>query len=109
MSDNLPIKRLDSHVAWSCAWYNVRQDRILLPDGSQGIYNVLQTPGQGSVWIVPLTPYREVVMIHTYRYTLGNGYGNCPPGALNLTKLHWKLHKRNCDKKSEDNRRTGTF
>ena len=48
-----PIVPLDSRRAWECPWYSVRQDRIALPDGGEGVYNVVELPD--AVWVVPVT------------------------------------------------------
>jgi len=75
-----PITTLDSHIAWECPWYRIRQDRIRLPDGSEGIYNVVQK--NDCVFIVPLTAAGEVVMIYCYRHTLGEWCWELPAGSL---------------------------
>ncbi|MCA9945839.1 MAG: hypothetical protein KC449_20290 [Anaerolineales bacterium] len=63
-----PFKTISSRIAWSCPWYAVRQDEILLPDGSQGVYNTVTKPT--AVWILPVTPQGEIVLCHSYRYTV---------------------------------------
>ena len=63
-----PFKQLDSKIAWSCDWYNVRQDSIQLPDGSIGQYNIVQKPP--AVWVLPVTKNKEIVLIYQYRYTV---------------------------------------
>jgi 8-oxo-dGTP pyrophosphatase MutT (NUDIX family) len=75
-----PITTIDSRIAWECPWYAVRQDRIQLPDNSEGVYNVIEMAG--SVWVVPITPAREVVLIHNYRYTLGEWCWELPAGGI---------------------------
>jgi 8-oxo-dGTP pyrophosphatase MutT (NUDIX family) len=82
-----PITRIDSHLAWECPWYSIRQDRIRLPDGGEGVYNVLQM--QHSVWTVPVTPSGDIVLIHNYRYTLGEWCWELPAGHIedNLTPM----------------------
>ncbi|MCI0399162.1 MAG: NUDIX hydrolase [Chloroflexi bacterium] len=43
-------------------------------------YNVVQHPG--AVWIIPVTPAGEVVMIYTYRYTVDDWCLEIPAGGL---------------------------
>ena len=75
-----PIKILASEIAWSCPWYSVRRDEILLPDGQRGEYNVVQHPG--AVWIVPVTPAGEIVMIYSYRHAVQDWCWEVPAGGL---------------------------
>jgi ADP-ribose pyrophosphatase len=75
-----PFKTLSSRIAWTSPWYSVRSDQIRLPDGSVGEYHVVQHPG--AVWVVPVTPAGEVVMIHTYRYTVDDWCWEVPAGGL---------------------------
>jgi 8-oxo-dGTP pyrophosphatase MutT (NUDIX family) len=55
------FKTLSQKIVWSCPWYSVRQDEILLPDGRPGVYNVVQK--EAAVWIVPVTAEKKVVLI----------------------------------------------
>lgn len=75
-----PFKQLDSKIAWSCDWYNVRQDTIQLPDGSIGQYNVVQKPP--AVWILPITHNKEIVLIHQFRYTVNDTCWEIPAGSV---------------------------
>jgi len=75
-----PIKILASEIAWSCPWYSVRRDEILLPGGQRGEYNVVQHPG--AVWIVPVTPAGEIVMIYSYRHAVQDWCWEVPAGGL---------------------------
>lgn len=75
-----PIKRLSGRVVWSCPWYQVRQDEILLPNGQSGVYHVVEHPG--AVWVVPITPAGEVILIRTYRYTVDDWCWEVPAGGL---------------------------
>lgn len=75
-----PFRTQASKIAWSCPWYSVRQDRILLPDGQRGVYNVVQHPG--AVWIVPLTSDGEIVLVYHYRYTVDDWCWEIPAGGM---------------------------
>ena len=80
MTNDHPIKTLDSRHAWDCPWYGVRQDRIRLPNGSEGVYNVLELPD--AVWIVPVTSTGEIALIRTYRYPLQKWGWEVPSGSI---------------------------
>ncbi|MGB1253507.1 MAG: NUDIX domain-containing protein [Candidatus Promineifilaceae bacterium] len=79
-SDSLPIQTLESHTAFSCRWYRVRKDAVLFPDGKQGEYNVVDVPP--CVFIVPVSPTGEIVLIHHYRHTLKRWVWEIPAGGI---------------------------
>jgi hypothetical protein len=74
-----PIGTVSSSIAWSCPWYNIRQDEILLPDGSSGTYNIVQKAP--SVWIVPVTADGKIVLLPWLSYSVRPTY---LPGCTNL-------------------------
>lgn len=74
-----PITPIDSRRAWDCPWYGVRQDRIRLPNGDEGVYNVLELPN--AVWVVPVTAEGEIVLLRHYRYPLGRWIWEVPAGG----------------------------
>ena len=78
--DSSPFTTLTSRIAWSCPWYNIRQDEIRLPDGSLGIYNVVQKPA--SVWIVPVTRDGSIILLRHYRYTVDDYCWEVPAGGI---------------------------
>ncbi len=75
-----PFKALSSRVAWSSPWYQIRQDEIIMPDGSDGVYHVIEKPD--AVWIVPLTVDGRIAMVHQYRYTIDDWCWEVPAGSL---------------------------
>lgn len=75
-----PFKVVSSRIAWSCPWYQVRQDELVTPSGERAIYNVIDKGP--AVWIVPVTPAYEVVMIYHYRHTVGAWCWEVPAGSV---------------------------
>lgn len=75
-----PFRTLGSRIAWECPWFRIRQDDVILPNGSPGVYNTVLHPG--AVWIVPLTTEGEIVLIHQFRYAVNDWCWELPAGAL---------------------------
>ena len=61
-------QRLDSRVVYKNPWISVREDEVLRPDGSPGIYGVVDT--RTATAVVVLTPQLEVYLVGQYRYTM---------------------------------------
>jgi 8-oxo-dGTP pyrophosphatase MutT (NUDIX family) len=79
-TDSHPITTLSSRRAWECPWYGVRQDRILLPGGIEGVYNVVEM--HDAVWVVPVTTAGEIVLLYHYRYPLKAWGWELPSGRV---------------------------
>ena len=77
-----PFVTLSSAVVWSSPWYSIRQDKILLPDGEEGTYNIVQK--NDAVWIVPALESGDIVLIHTYRYTVDDWCWEVPAGNVEV-------------------------
>jgi ADP-ribose pyrophosphatase len=73
-------KTLDSHFLWQSQWYNLRQDRLRTQDGHEFTYTLIDHPG--AVWVVPVTPDNQIVMIWQYRYTIDDWCYEVPAGGL---------------------------
>lgn len=64
-----PWRTLTSREVYANPWIRVREDEVLRPDGSPGLYGVVSmTPAVG---VVALTDADEVVMVGQWRYALG--------------------------------------
>lgn len=75
-----PFKTVSSRIAWSCQWYQVRQDEIITPDGQPGVYNVIEKAD--AVWIVPVTFDGRIAMVRQYRYTIDEWCWEVPAGSV---------------------------
>ncbi len=78
--EKAPIQTISSRIDWECPYYRVRRDAIRLPDGSAGIYNIVEAPD--SVFVVPVTADNRIVLIRNYRYTLGQWVWEVPAGSI---------------------------
>lgn len=61
-----PFTRLGSREVYANPWISVREDEVVRPDGSRGIYGVVSTPI--ATGVVALTESDEVVLVGQYRY-----------------------------------------
>ena len=75
-----PFTTLSQEIVWSCPWYQVRQDEILLPGGQRGVYNIVQKAP--AVWILPVTVDNQIVLIKSYRYTVDDWCWEIPAGSV---------------------------
>lgn len=80
MSSPRPYRVTHSEIAWSCPWYRVRQDQLQLPNGDTAVYNVIEKPD--AVYILPITPAGEIVLIRTYRHTIDQWSWELPAGNV---------------------------
>ena len=63
-----PWKTLGSRVVYKNPWITVREDSVICPDGSEGIYGVVVP--KIATGVVALTPQREVYLVGQFRYPL---------------------------------------
>ena len=66
MSFENPWKTRDSRVVYSNPWMTIREDRVIRPDGADGIYGVMET--RIATGVVALTPEKDVYLVGQYRY-----------------------------------------
>jgi 8-oxo-dGTP pyrophosphatase MutT (NUDIX family) len=73
-------QRLDTRIAYENQWIRVREDQVVKPDGSRGIYGVIEVVNP-AVFVVALTAREEVVLVEVDRYTIGRSSLEVPAGA----------------------------
>jgi len=61
-------------------WIRVREDEVVRPDGSPGIYGVVEVRSP-AVFVVPVTDAGEVVLVTVNRYTTGRATPEVPAGG----------------------------
>lgn len=61
-------------------WLSVREDGVIYPNGSEGIYGVVEkVPG---VAVIALDRDKKIYFIRQYRYTLDDVFWELPAGAV---------------------------
>jgi len=73
-----PITQTASREVYRNAWIVVREDQIRRPDGSPGIYGVVDKPSYALVIAVDADRMR---LVEQYRYPLGRRRWEFPQGA----------------------------
>jgi 8-oxo-dGTP pyrophosphatase MutT (NUDIX family) len=68
MSEKNPWKTLSTRKVYENPWICVREDEVIRPDGTHGIYGVIDT--KIATGVVAVTPQNEVYLIGQYRYTV---------------------------------------
>lgn len=75
-----PWTTLGTRVMYENAWIRLREDHVIRPDGSEGIYGVVE-PHAVATAVVALDAQDRVVLVGQYRYTLGLYSWEVPEGG----------------------------
>jgi 8-oxo-dGTP pyrophosphatase MutT (NUDIX family) len=78
VSEN-PWTTLATRIVYANSWLRLREDKVIRPDGQEGIYGVVEMPA--SVGIVALSGADEVALVTQWRYTLGRMSAEIPTGG----------------------------
>lgn len=79
MNEPSPFKTLSSRIAYKNAWMKIREDSIIRPDGSKGIYGVIET--RDSVIIVCTDDHGAIGFVRVYRYPVQKWCWELPGGG----------------------------
>jgi 8-oxo-dGTP pyrophosphatase MutT (NUDIX family) len=78
------IERIAGRQVYSNAWMTVREDVIRRPDGSQGVYGVVDKPHYA---LVIAQDGDRFALVEQYRYPLGLRRWEFPQGTVGLTTV----------------------
>lgn len=78
-TESNPWKTLGTREVYRNAWIRVREDRVIRPDGAEGIYGVVET--RIATGAVPLTEDGYTYLVGQYRYPLGVYSWEIPEGG----------------------------
>jgi 8-oxo-dGTP pyrophosphatase MutT (NUDIX family) len=65
-SEQNPWKTLSRKTVYTNPWMSVREDKVIRPDGQEGIYGIVET--RTATGVVALTQDDHVVLVGQYRY-----------------------------------------
>ena len=74
-----PFTVNSSKAVYKNPWIRVREDKITRPDGSNGIYGVVET--NDSVMIAAVNDKNEIYIIHSYSYPAQKWHWELPGGS----------------------------
>ncbi|HET8548360.1 MAG TPA: NUDIX hydrolase [Bryobacteraceae bacterium] len=74
-----PWRTLSSRIAYENAWIRVREDRVIRPDGRQGIYGVVEI--RPSIGVVAIDDADRVLLAGQWRYTVNRWSWELPRGG----------------------------
>ncbi|HSW91659.1 MAG TPA: NUDIX hydrolase [Candidatus Saccharimonadales bacterium] len=79
MKDLNPWKTISSKTVYENPWMRVREDAVIRPDGTDGIYGVMES--KDSVVIVTLNKDNEVYLIRSFNYPVSTWSWGLPGGG----------------------------
>ena len=74
-----PFKTVSTKVVYQNPWITVREDEIIRPDGSEGVYGVMES--KNSVIIAALNEKNEVYIIRSFKYPVSGWNWGLPGGG----------------------------
>lgn len=77
-TDN-PWKTLSSEIKYQNPWIRVREDKVITPTGSEGIYGVMES--NDSVMIAVLSDKSELYLVRTFSYPSQSWNWELPGGG----------------------------
>jgi 8-oxo-dGTP pyrophosphatase MutT (NUDIX family) len=92
-----PWTTLGSRPVYANPWIAVREDRVVRPDGREGIYGVVHFQNL-AVGVLPVEDDGSVWLVGQYRYPLGEfsweiPEGGCPAGETPEATAHRELRE----------------
>lgn len=90
--EHLKEKTLEGEKVFTGKIINVRQDKVLLPNGETSIREVVEHPGASA--IVPITDHGEVVLVRQWRYSIDRVSIEIPAGKLDSDEEPLECAKR---------------
>lgn len=79
MQNHNPLKTVSSKTVYKNPWMRVREDSVIRPDGSNGIYGVVES--KDSVVIVAMNDLKEMYLIRSFSYPVSSWRWGLPGGG----------------------------
>lgn len=79
MNTENPWKTLGTRLVYANPWLSLREDTVIRPDGSEGIYSVLELPE--SIGVIAIRNDDHVALVRQWRYVHGKMSLEIPTGS----------------------------
>jgi 8-oxo-dGTP pyrophosphatase MutT (NUDIX family) len=79
MNDKNPWRTISTKTVYKNQWMRVREDAVIRPDGSDGVYGVMES--KDSVVIVALNELNEIYLIRSFKYPVSSWSWGLPGGG----------------------------
>lgn len=79
MRKDNPWKILDSQIRYKNPWMRIREDKVITPLGSEGIYGVMES--NDSVMVAVLNDKNELYLVRTFAYPAQSWNWELPGGG----------------------------
>jgi 8-oxo-dGTP pyrophosphatase MutT (NUDIX family) len=103
--DANPWRTVASRRVYANPWFSVREDRVIRPDGREGVYGVVELPP--SVGVVAVDEAGQVWLVGQWRYCLGRYSWEVPTGFCGIDENPLAAAKRELEE--EAGLRAGTW
>jgi 8-oxo-dGTP pyrophosphatase MutT (NUDIX family) len=74
-----PLKTTSSKTVYQNPWIRVREDKIIRPDGSEGIYGVIES--KDSVIVGAINEKNEIYLVYSFSYPVQSWQWELPGGG----------------------------
>ena len=85
-------QKINSKIAYKNPWFRVREDKVKRPDGTQGIYGVVERPHAN--FIVALVGKNKIIFIEEFRYPIQRVILQLPAGTTDKGETDLQAAKR---------------
>ena len=75
-----PWQLIDTTIVYDNAWIKVREDKVIRPDGADGIYGVVHFKNK-AVGVLPIDKDGSIILVGQYRYPLDQYSWEIPEGG----------------------------
>ena len=75
-----PLRVVRTAKVFSCPWFDVRRDTLAKPDGTSQAFTYVDHPG--AVLVVPVDSAGQIILIRSFRHTMGRWCWEIPAGTL---------------------------
>lgn len=82
-----PWQKLTSRTIYQNPWIRLREDQVITPSGTKGIYGVIEA--HPAIGVVPLTEDGYTYLVGQYRYTLDVFSWEIPEGGGHPGETTW--------------------